>query len=387
MDRQEIDEQNFFMTLHKKSVARLTHDLLLSSERKVESALGAAITKRRIDEVEINVLLRDIAADSVTENIAASIVETLIELVQAQALHYKSQLLAETVKAQKNDKVLRTGLDSFHVSIARRFPDFFECITEPDKVHAIIAAKPAALFAWGGFVNFDAEAINRACTNQTVEPPPSDEMQHKIKVTLERLKRSSIECLIGWDSARRVRYFICNDLLFTQKENDYFLPANPEGEAIELQQRIAAVNAQVKDTESAKTEGAPLDALSRAYNKIIQTFNPFNWAVISGIYGEPCQLFINAVAIPLHKSLALSNHSPDGFNWGYHGSGCAQAALAILLELAALRYPDRQLAAESCALNNYQDFKREFIAPLPQGHDFRLVIDIEGWLDKVEGDF
>lgn len=31
------------------------------------------------------------------------------------------------------------------------------------------------------------------------------------------------------------------------------------------------------------------------------------------------------------KSQKVWNHSPDGFNWGYGGSGPAQLALALLL--------------------------------------------------------
>ncbi len=52
-------------------------------------------------------------------------------------------------------------------------------------------------------------------------------------------------------------------------------------------------------------------------------------------------------------SLKLQNHSPDGFNWGYRGSGPAQLALAILLD-ATLN--------EEVALANYQDFKDKFVA-------------------------
>ncbi|KKN16952.1 hypothetical protein LCGC14_0970690 [marine sediment metagenome] len=52
-------------------------------------------------------------------------------------------------------------------------------------------------------------------------------------------------------------------------------------------------------------------------------------------------------------SLKLRNHSPDGFSWGYHGSGPAQLALAILL--------DATLDGE-VAQANYQDFKDEFVA-------------------------
>lgn len=56
----------------------------------------------------------------------------------------------------------------------------------------------------------------------------------------------------------------------------------------------------------------------------------------------------------LEKSLKHRNHSPDGFNHGYGGSGPAQLALAIMLELFGKE-------------NNYQDFKWEVIAKIPEG--------------------
>lgn len=37
--------------------------------------------------------------------------------------------------------------------------------------------------------------------------------------------------------------------------------------------------------------------------------------------------------LQLAPSLKLVNHSPDGFNWGYSGSGPAQLALALLLDV------------------------------------------------------
>lgn len=33
------------------------------------------------------------------------------------------------------------------------------------------------------------------------------------------------------------------------------------------------------------------------------------------------------------RSQKLYNHSPDGFNWGYYGSGPAQLALALLYDV------------------------------------------------------
>lgn len=66
------------------------------------------------------------------------------------------------------------------------------------------------------------------------------------------------------------------------------------------------------------------------------------------------------------KSQRIYNHSPDGFNWGYGGSGPAQLALGILLELTDAVY----------ACVEYQAFKWQFIAKLPQS-DFETEFDYE----------
>lgn len=59
-----------------------------------------------------------------------------------------------------------------------------------------------------------------------------------------------------------------------------------------------------------------------------------------------------------HKpSLKIANHSPDGFAWGYSGSGPAQFALAILLE---------ETGNPRLALDLYQEFKSRYIASTSQ---------------------
>jgi hypothetical protein len=53
------------------------------------------------------------------------------------------------------------------------------------------------------------------------------------------------------------------------------------------------------------------------------------------------------------RSQKLFNHSPTGFQWGYSGSGCAQLALALLIDATGDNYK---------ALTLHQDFKREFVS-------------------------
>ena len=52
------------------------------------------------------------------------------------------------------------------------------------------------------------------------------------------------------------------------------------------------------------------------------------------------------------RSQAIRNHSPDGFNWGYAGSGPAQLALGLLLEVTN---------NEQLAIAHYNDFTYEVI--------------------------
>ena len=52
----------------------------------------------------------------------------------------------------------------------------------------------------------------------------------------------------------------------------------------------------------------------------------------------------------------LRNHSPDGFEWGYGGSGPAQLSLALLMDV---------IEDEALALHFYQQFKWACVGHLP----------------------
>jgi hypothetical protein len=89
----------------------------------------------------------------------------------------------------------------------------------------------------------------------------------------------------------------------------------------------------------------------------------------------------------------LRNHSPDGFNWGYGGSGPAQLAVTLCLEAGKLLQA-RPLSEVRIvggvpgarALPFYQHLKWEFVAVLPQS-DFEVEFDLEGWLsNKLQHD-
>jgi hypothetical protein len=76
----------------------------------------------------------------------------------------------------------------------------------------------------------------------------------------------------------------------------------------------------------------------------------------------------------LDSRLDLHNHSPDGFEWGYPGSGPAQLALAILAD---------HLGDDQEALNFYQRFKWAVIAELPKRRWTLTSRDIEAALHRI----
>lgn len=72
-------------------------------------------------------------------------------------------------------------------------------------------------------------------------------------------------------------------------------------------------------------------------------------------WGSSCMVENGKTSYWLHPlvSQKLRNHSPDGFEWGYGGSGPSQLALAILLDFTRNK---------KIALRFYQDFKWRFVA-------------------------
>jgi hypothetical protein len=67
---------------------------------------------------------------------------------------------------------------------------------------------------------------------------------------------------------------------------------------------------------------------------------------------DRCYVTVNSNVLAVR--LDLRNHSPDGFEWGYNGSGPTQLALAIL----AHEYGDK------VAQEYYLDFRRNVVAKL-----------------------
>jgi Family of unknown function (DUF6166) len=85
---------------------------------------------------------------------------------------------------------------------------------------------------------------------------------------------------------------------------------------------------------------------------------------------ETKQVWIGGREVCPERSVRVRPHSPEGFSWGDGGSGSAQLALALLLELTH----------EYLALLWYQDVKGHIVARLAQ-EDF--VIDSQEIVDCI----
>jgi hypothetical protein len=82
-------------------------------------------------------------------------------------------------------------------------------------------------------------------------------------------------------------------------------------------------------------------------------------------------VYLNGIPIDPEPSQRAFNHSPNGYNWGYSGSGPAQLALAILMKFTGVEV----------AISLHQDFKWDVIAGLHG--DFELPVKaVEEWLIK-----
>lgn len=84
----------------------------------------------------------------------------------------------------------------------------------------------------------------------------------------------------------------------------------------------------------------------------------------------PQQRWSRWETVELEPSLAHAYHSPDGFAWGYSGSGPAQLALAILLAATG----DAEFA-----VGHYQAFKFETLSKLPWPEPWQLRVDLDRW--------
>ncbi len=87
------------------------------------------------------------------------------------------------------------------------------------------------------------------------------------------------------------------------------------------------------------------------------------------------------------------SHSPDGFEWGYGGSGPADLGLNVLAQLVPLgadkargwKIHDRQqISATAGLLHN--EFKSQFLAGMPKEGGRIPIAAIRRWLEERQAD-
>lgn len=115
----------------------------------------------------------------------------------------------------------------------------------------------------------------------------------------------------------------------------------------------------------------PQDPVPKASREFEYGANAGETLHLKGIF-QTGEVWLNGNPLSPEKSLQVINHNPKGFSWSYGGSGPAQLALAILLEIL----PGKKAAAF------HQDFKWKFIATLPE-KDFETELDVSGWLSEA----
>jgi hypothetical protein len=80
---------------------------------------------------------------------------------------------------------------------------------------------------------------------------------------------------------------------------------------------------------------------------------------------------------PLNPRFDLRRHSPDGFEWGYYGSGPAQLALALLCDATG---------DDAVAQQQYQPFKVAVVALLKDDRWRMTAGEIQDFITEEEGE-
>ncbi|MBX3397521.1 MAG: hypothetical protein KF873_02160 [Gemmataceae bacterium] len=92
------------------------------------------------------------------------------------------------------------------------------------------------------------------------------------------------------------------------------------------------------------------------------------------------RLFADGTASELPPRTDLRLHSPDGFEWGYRGSGPTQLALAILVELLGESPGGLDMAQDL-----YQDFRVAVVGRWPSSSWSITAGEIDEWIETWRG--
>lgn len=97
----------------------------------------------------------------------------------------------------------------------------------------------------------------------------------------------------------------------------------------------------------------------------------------------PCYVNVRIEAVTANKAVInyalqhIERHSPDGFQWGYGGSGPADLSLAILTDYCTKFKIDNKEIPNKY----YQQFKKDFLESAGQKLEITSE-QIKGWLEK-----
>ena len=75
-------------------------------------------------------------------------------------------------------------------------------------------------------------------------------------------------------------------------------------------------------------------------------------------------VWLDGEVLMAEESQKVRNHSPDGFAWGYAGSGPSQLALAVILSLTG-------------SYEGYHDFKTKYLVPLVMDKPFEIEFELK----------
>ena len=76
------------------------------------------------------------------------------------------------------------------------------------------------------------------------------------------------------------------------------------------------------------------------------------------------EVYLDGERLTPGESQKIINHSPDGFQWGYGGSGPSQLALAVFVKLTGKP-------------GAYQKFKWDVIAKQKMGQPFEVEFELD----------
>ncbi len=108
---------------------------------------------------------------------------------------------------------------------------------------------------------------------------------------------------------------------------------------------------------------AKADRLTRIYEGL---------RVYAGVRGKDgLTVLVNGIKLEPERSLKVFNHSPDGFEWGYGGSGPSQLALAILLDYTN---------DENLSVRLHHPFLDKYVSKFPKERWQIVGSQIDTWL-------